>query len=530
MTGKALPFPPIHPGFFAMSRMASGSWDARKRNIRGPDRRFCRRESSRHAALNRLSSLVAAIPDGRARLRQDHVSRRGHSLAKFGVGAESSAVPQRAKFATLPGQNSREGEWPADGASTSLSPQFREGCFGWFLPENAMRNHPMTWSDRGTSPGGPSVALALPAGLTNGGVTTWSLALSKRLNQKSHPSKLICHSPWPGHGTFESDGRSDLVHCDGLAWTAGIDAIHAFLPTYAAVKADVFIPNWSWGTYGTVSLMSRDKACDMRVVAFAHTDQDHYYELLSYYEPIISKFVGVSETICRRLESLLPSRAKDICELGYPAAIRSESRKHDHKRPLTIAYGGRIQQRQKRIFDLIALVDLLGQENGSYHFKIAGDGLQLAQLIEHFERTRYSNVSIEFLGLLAHERMADLWASSDISVLFSEYEGMSISMLESMGQGCVPIVTDVSGSKEKIAHGKTGFIVAVGDVASMAQIIADLDADRAAVQQISNACIAAVRDHHGFDTYDREFVKIMRECMSGPPARWPETKPIVPIN
>jgi hypothetical protein len=29
------PFPPIRPGFSAMSRIASGSWDAHKRNIRG---------------------------------------------------------------------------------------------------------------------------------------------------------------------------------------------------------------------------------------------------------------------------------------------------------------------------------------------------------------------------------------------------------------------------------------------------------------------------------------------------------------
>jgi glycosyltransferase involved in cell wall biosynthesis len=212
----------------------------------------------------------------------------------------------------------------------------------------------------------------------------------------------------------------------------------------------------------------------------------------------------------------------------YPVTVLNESRKPNHKKPLTITYGGRIEQRQKRILDLIALWELLASKKENYHFKIAGDGPQLAQLTEHFEKKEYSNVSIEFLGLVAHERMTDLWASSDISILFSEFEGMSISMLESMGQGCVPIVTDVSGAKEKITHGQTGFIVAVGDVASMTQIIADLDANRARVEQISNACISSVRDHHGFDTYDQEFVKIMRECISGPSAKWPGSKAIVP--
>jgi glycosyltransferase involved in cell wall biosynthesis len=388
----------------------------------------------------------------------------------------------------------------------------------------------MICSHSNTPPeGGPSVAFVLPAGMTNGGVTTWALALSKRLNRKDLPSKLICHSAWPpGRATFKSDDRSDIVYCDGLAWGASINAIRGFLPTYSAVKAQVLIPNWSWGTYGTVSLMSLNEACDTRVIAFGHTDQDHYYELLTYYEPIISKFIGVSETIYQRLRCLLPSRLDDICKLMYPVAVRDESRRLDHKKPLTITYAGRIEQRQKRILDLIALADLLGSKKGNYHFKIAGDGQQLTQLTEHFEKTKYSNISIEFLGLVAHERMTELWASSDISILFSEFEGMSISMLESMGQGCVPIVTDVSGSKEKITHGKTGFIATVGDVASMAQIIADLDANRARVEKISNACISSLRDHHGFDNYDQEFVTIMRECMSGPSARWPQSKPIVP--
>jgi glycosyltransferase involved in cell wall biosynthesis len=380
------------------------------------------------------------------------------------------------------------------------------------------------------SEAGPAVAIVLPAGLTNGGVTTWALALSKRLNQQNHPSRLICHSAWPGHSTFKPDDRSDLIYCDGLAWAAGIDKIRGFLPTYTAAEANVFIPNWSWGTYGTVALMSLDEARDLRVIAFVHTDQEHYYELSSYYEPIISKFVGVSDTICRRLRSLLPSRANDICKLMYPVAVRDENKTPDNERPLTITYAGRVQQRQKRIFDLIALADLLASKNGSYHIKIVGDGLQLAELTDYFEKTSYSNISIEFLGLVAPERMPELWASSDISVLFSEYEGMSISMLESMGQGCVPIVTDVSGAQEKIVHGQNGFVVAVGDVGAMAQIIADLAADKGRLLQISNACIASLRDRHRFDIYDQEFVKITRECLSGPSARWPRTKAILPIN
>jgi hypothetical protein len=60
--------------------------------------------------------------------------------------------------------------------------------------------------------GGPSVAFALPAGLTNGGVTTWTLAPSKRLNQKK-PSKGIGEASLPlvapcvGNAVFKLTGK-----------------------------------------------------------------------------------------------------------------------------------------------------------------------------------------------------------------------------------------------------------------------------------------------------------------------------------
>jgi glycosyltransferase involved in cell wall biosynthesis len=369
--------------------------------------------------------------------------------------------------------------------------------------------------------------------LTNGGVTTWALNLSKRLNQKGYLSKLICHSSPPGRTIFTPLDRDDIIYCEGPdAWEADVDAIHSFLPTYSSLEPGIFIPNWSWGTYATVALMSLHASSDLRVIAVAHSDEDHYYELLTYYEPIISKFIAVSDTIYENLRRLLPSRLNDISKLSHPVPVISGRKIYDHSksRPLVITYAGRIQQWQKRILDLIALAELLALKKGAYHFKIAGDGPELTQLVDFFDKKKYANLSVDFLGLVAHEKMTDLWAGSDVSILFSEFEGMSISMLESMGQGCVPVVTDVSGSKEAIIHGETGFIVPIGDVESMAKIINSLEVNRAIVEQISNACILAMRDRHGFDRYDQDFVKIIQQSMHKSSVKWPITKAIVPAK
>jgi glycosyltransferase involved in cell wall biosynthesis len=375
----------------------------------------------------------------------------------------------------------------------------------------------------------PSIIFALATGLTNGGVTIWALNLSKRLNEKGYLSKIICHSS--DRNTFAPLDRDNIIYCEGPnAWEADVNAIHSFLPTYSSLEPGIFIPNWSWGTYATVALMSLHASSDLRVVAFAHSDEDHYYELLTYYEPIISKFVAVSDTVYENLRRLLPSRLIDISKLSYSVPVISGRKIYDHSRPLVITYAGRIWQKQKRILDLIPLVELLALKKGAYHFKIAGDGPCLTQLVDFFDKKKYPNVSADFLGLVAYEKMTDIWADSDVSILFSEYEGISIAMLESMGQGCVPVVTDVSGSREAIIHGKTGFIVPIGDVESMAKIISTLELNRALVEQISNACILAIRDRHGFDRYDQDFVKIIQQSMRKSSVKWPISKAIIPAN
>lgn len=120
----------------------------------------------------------------------------------------------------------------------------------------------------------PSIIFALATGLTNGGVTIWALNLSKRLNEKGYLSKLICHSS-SGQNTFAPLDRDDITYCEGPnAYGADVNAIHGFLPTYSSLEPGIFIPNWSWGTYATVALMSLHARSDLRVIAFAHSDED----------------------------------------------------------------------------------------------------------------------------------------------------------------------------------------------------------------------------------------------------------------
>ncbi len=63
---------------------------------------------------------------------------------------------------------------------------------------------------------------------------------------------------------------------------------------------------------------------------------------------------------------------------------------------------------------------------------------------------------IEFLG--GKNNISDYLSIADAFCLSSDFEGMPISLIESMSMGCIPICTPVGGIKEMIKDGVTGFL------------------------------------------------------------------------
>jgi glycosyltransferase involved in cell wall biosynthesis len=73
-------------------------------------------------------------------------------------------------------------------------------------------------------------------------------------------------------------------------------------------------------------------------------------------------------------------------------------------------------------------------------------------------------------------------ASSDIFVLTSDSEGLSISIMESMAAGVPAVVTGVGGNAELVADGISGYVVPRRDPAALAErlgrLIDDIDLRR----------------------------------------------------
>lgn len=96
---------------------------------------------------------------------------------------------------------------------------------------------------------------------------------------------------------------------------------------------------------------------------------------------------------------------------------------------------------------------------------IAGDGPERTNL-EALARTLGLADRVRFLGFC--QDVSPHLAQCDVFVMSSNYEGISIAVLEAMRAGLPVIGTDVGGMRETVEHGITGELVPVGDTAALA--------------------------------------------------------------
>ncbi len=124
------------------------------------------------------------------------------------------------------------------------------------------------------------------------------------------------------------------------------------------------------------------------------------------------------------------------------------------------------------VSSLIRAIPMVLEEEPQTKFIIAGDG-QEREILEQEGRSLNVSSSLDFLGRVPHGNMADFLAQADIYVSTSLYDGTSVSLLEAMGSGAFPVVTDISANREWITDGQNGFLVPVGEERFLAKRIID---------------------------------------------------------
>jgi glycosyltransferase involved in cell wall biosynthesis len=131
---------------------------------------------------------------------------------------------------------------------------------------------------------------------------------------------------------------------------------------------------------------------------------------------------------------------------------------------------------------LIRAIPIILKEEPRTKFLIAGDGSEKENLESEVENLNLGH-SVQFVGRVPHKEMPNLLSQADIYVSTSLHDGTSVSLLEAMGSGAFPIVTDIPANREWITTGQNGFLVPANEEKLLAKKIIDAIRDRALLER-----------------------------------------------
>ena len=125
------------------------------------------------------------------------------------------------------------------------------------------------------------------------------------------------------------------------------------------------------------------------------------------------------------------------------------------------------------VYNLELLIDAIPEvvrKNERVRFIIVGEGSQERILKQKIESEKCS-AAVEFIGSLNRADLIALLQRSDIYVSTSLSDSTSVSLLEAMSCGLVPIVTDIPGNREWVQDQVNGYLTDTRQPSLLAQKI-----------------------------------------------------------
>ena len=163
-----------------------------------------------------------------------------------------------------------------------------------------------------------------------------------------------------------------------------------------------------------------------------------------------------------------------VLEDNFPKSDVFEKEFPDSENKLKIIAVGRLVPLKN--FNLIvrAAKELINRNLTNFLVLIAGEGGErpmLEALIKELE----VDTHVKLLGL--RDDIIDLMMASDLFVMSSSYEGLSIAMIEAMSCGLPIISSDIRSIRDCITHEQNGLLYPVGDHRALADQILQLSKD-----------------------------------------------------
>ncbi len=346
----------------------------------------------------------------------------------------------------------------------------------------------------------PSTLLTGPETGVEGELHTESCARGVRL--VIEPSLVRRLSPWHDlTATFRlwrtmRQGRYDVVHTHSskagilgrvAAWLAGVPVIVHTTHGWG------FNRHQPWHVYWLYVYLERFCArLSAAIIVVGTPNRDE----------------GLALGIGRREQYRLIRSGIEIQSFRDVAMSRAEARERLGLPPESFVIGsvGRLGE-QKAPLDLLAAFVPVAAARPETRLVYVGDGPQRAELEAAVARAGLTG-RVHLAGL--RRDVPELLRAFDVFALASHWEGLPRVFPQAMAAGLPIVATLVDGAPDAITPGENGWLVAVGDMAAMADRLGALAAEPALARRMGAAGLARVDE---FDA--RRMVAALTELYRG---------------
>ncbi len=265
------------------------------------------------------------------------------------------------------------------------------------------------------------------------------------------------------------------------------DKAQAIVEALATDPPDVFVPNYSVPAYFASRFL---RESGVFTIGTLHSDDPYYHDIIDFFiagdtKWQLSGVVGVSEFISQLMNDNHP-RTIPYLHASYGAPVPNLKARRDND-SFTMVYSGRLVEFQKRISRVTRAMLTSVELNPGVEGVIYGGGSDQKNVADILARSEYGS-KIKIGGTLNFTQIQSALTECHVFVLLSDFEGLSIALMEAMACGLVPVIANMqSGANDLINSGENGFIIDAEDPEAFSNAIKTLYADKELWEKMSQA-------------------------------------------
>ena len=187
-----------------------------------------------------------------------------------------------------------------------------------------------------------------------------------------------------------------------------------------------------------------------------------------------------------------------VCRLGVDPRSFRYTPPRSSAGPVRLLCVGRLTPAKAQLL-LVEACGVLRQRGIDFRLTLVGDGPDRGRIEAAVERLGLGDC-VELTGALTSDAVRRELGRSDVFVLPSFAEGIPVVLMEAMASGVPCVSTRVNGIPELIEHGRTGQLVAAGDVDGLVDQLERLADDPGLRSALAHEARAEIEARFDLDT------------------------------